>query len=225
MIARPAGGSRGAAPHGRVGVDNAEMSSPISVLLFDLGGVLVDFSGPADLNTLLPTPMDEAALIARWAACPSSLAYGAGTIDTDTFLTAFKQAWQIPLPPPALLAAWQSWVRGWLPGAEALLDDLRPRYRLAALSNSNAAHWERLTDLGVVGAFDPAIGSQQTGVRKPDPAIYRLALDRIGVSAPQVLFFDDSLANVEAARALGFSAVQVDGPAAVRRHLLEAGLL
>ena len=52
-----------------------------------------------------------------------------------------------------------------------------------------------------------------------------LALDRIGVSAPQVLFFDDSLANVEAARALGFSAVQVDGPAAVRRHLLEAGLV
>ncbi len=47
-----------------------------------------------------------------------------------------------------------------LPGARELLDTLRPRYRLAALSNSNAVHWDRNTmDLGVTGLFDAAFES------------------------------------------------------------------
>ena len=55
--------------------------------------------------------------------------------------------------------AWQGWVRGWLPGAAALIQDLRLKYRLAALSNSNAAHWEQLARLGMLDAFDLALGS------------------------------------------------------------------
>ena len=54
-----------------------------SVLLFDLGGVLVDFSGVEDLRPLLPEALDDEALLARWAACPHSLAYGAGQLTTD----------------------------------------------------------------------------------------------------------------------------------------------
>ena len=50
--------------------DNGRMSTRPSVLLFDLGGVLVDFSGIEDLRPLLPVPLDDEALLARWAACP-----------------------------------------------------------------------------------------------------------------------------------------------------------
>ena len=201
------------------------MPPPVSVLLFDLGGVLIDFSGLAELQALLPEPTDDAALLARWTTCPHSLAYGAGQLSTSDFMARFRQDWGIALEPDALLDAWQGWVRGWLPGAADLLAELRPRYRLAALSNSNAAHWERLDALGVLGEFDLAIGSQHTGLRKPDPAIYRDALVRLDAPASSVLFFDDSGANVEAARTVGMAAVQVAGPAAVRRHLVEHGLL
>ena len=201
------------------------MSSPVSVLLFDLGGVLIDFSGLSELQTLLPERTDDTALLGRWTTCPHSLAYGTGQLSTSEFMAHFRQDWGIALEPAAFLEAWQGWVRGWLPGAADLLAELRPRYRLAALSNSNAAHWERLEALGVLGEFDLAIGSQQTGFRKPDPAIYRDALARLDVAATSVLFFDDSGANVEAARTVGMAAAQVAGPAAVRRHLVDHGLL
>ncbi len=201
------------------------MAPPPTVLLFDLGGVLVDYSGLEDLRPLLPDPLEDAALLSRWTACPHSLAYGAGHLTTDEFLPLFLRDWEIGLEPPAFLTAWQGWVRGWLPGAAALLEELRPRYRLAALSNSNAAHWDCLEPLGVLAAFELALGSHQLGVRKPDPASYQAVLGRLGVAPASVLFFDDSTGNVDAARAVGMAAVQVDGPAAIRRHMVEAGLL
>ena len=196
-----------------------------SVLLFDLGGVLVDFSGVEDLRPLLPETLDDEALLARWAACPHSLAYGAGQLTTDEFVPLFLRDWRIDLEPAAFRAEWQGWVRGWLPGAADLIQDLRPHYRLAALSNSNAGHWEQLARLGMLDAFDLALGSHELGVRKPDTAIYREAVRRLAVPAHTVLFFDDSAANVDAARAVGMQAVHVDGPDAVRRHLAGASLI
>lgn len=201
------------------------MAEPVSVLLFDLGGVLVDFSGHEQLQALLPERLEVDALTAAWHACPHSLAYGAGALATDEFIPRFRRDWGIALDDDAFLDAWQSWVRGWLPGARELLDELRPRFRLAALSNSNAAHWDRLAELGVLDAFELALGSQQLRVRKPDAEVFDLAVARLGVPAGGVLFFDDSRANVDAAQAAGLQAAQVDGPAAIRRHLVDAGLL
>ena len=196
------------------------MSSP--VLLFDLGGVLVDFDGLDGLRALLPAPMADADLLARWTRDPLSLAYGAGQIDTDAFMAAFVDDWQLSVEPLAFRVSWDSWVKGWLPGAEALVAELATRHRVAALSNSNAAHWDRLDALGILAAFEPAMGSHELGLRKPDAAIFAAALARLDVAPSDVLFFDDSRANVEAARACGLDAVWVEGPDAVRRHLAHA---
>jgi FMN phosphatase YigB (HAD superfamily) len=201
------------------------MSEPVSVLLFDLGGVLVDFSGHEELQGLLPERLEVDALTAAWHACPHSLAYGAGALSTADFIPRFRRDWRIALDDEPFLNAWQSWVRGWLPGAGALLDELRPRFRLAALSNSNPAHWERLAEMGVLAAFEQAFGSHQLGVRKPDALAFHQAVERLGVRPEAVLFFDDSDANVEAAIAAGLRAARADGPAAVRRQLVDAGLM
>ena len=98
--------------------DNGRMPSRPSVLLFDLGGVLVDFSGIEDLRPLLPEALDDEALLARWAACPHSLAYGAGQLTTDAVHAAVPcGTGGLPWSRPHFRAAWQGWVRGWLPGA------------------------------------------------------------------------------------------------------------
>jgi glucose-1-phosphatase len=203
---------------------NPRMAEPVSVLLFDLGGVLIDYSGLEELQGLLPEPMESRTLLDRWIACPHSLAYGAGALSTDEFMSRFLLDWQIPVEPAPFLEAWQSWVRGWLPGARELLDELRPRFRLAALSNSNPAHWEKLGSLGVLDAFEVAMGSHELGLRKPDAAIFNKAIARLGVPAEAVLFFDDSRANVEAAIAAGMHGAQVDGPEAIRRHMERLGM-
>jgi HAD superfamily hydrolase (TIGR01509 family) len=60
---------------------------------------------------------------------------------------------------------------------------------------------------------------------KPDPAIYELALRRMGLTAPEVFFTDDSVANIEAARRLGFVTHLFDTPQTLRPALVAAGVL
>ncbi len=201
------------------------MAKRPDVLLFDLGGVLIESAGVPELARLLPAPATDAEVAARWNACAHSDAFGRGHMADDQFVERFIADWQLSVAPDAFRAEYRSWVRGWLPGAEALLEELRPHFRLAALSNCNPFHWARLVeDLDLLTRVDDALSSHHLGLRKPDPAIYAAALDRLQVQASDVLFFDDAPANVETARGAGLRAVVVNGPAAVRRHLEEQGL-
>jgi epoxide hydrolase-like predicted phosphatase len=64
------------------------------------------------------------------------------------------------------------------------------------------------TEFQIADAFDPLIVSAEAGVAKPDPRIYQLALERLGVDAPAAVFVDDVEANVAGARWVGMQAVQ-----------------
>ncbi len=97
------------------------------------------------------------------------------------------------------------------PNAELidLMADLRRRgYRMAILTN-NVREWEPLwrAKLPVEEIFELVVDSGFVGMRKPDPAIYRLTLERLGAEAERTLFVDDTEANIDAARELGFVAV------------------
>ena len=204
----------------------AAVAPAIDVLLFDLGGVLVDFSGVEDLMPLLPVAAPAEDVKARWVACSISNAFGTGQLSAADFARRFTERWAIPMEPDAFLREWRTWTRGWLPGATELLDSLRPRYRLAALSNCNEVHWDVLCgELGLLDHVDLAISSHQVGTRKPDPAIYRHALATLGVPADRVLFFDDASGNVEAAQALGMRGHVTAGPDAIRLALIADGLI
>lgn len=72
--------------------------------------------------------------------------------------------------------------------------------------------------------FDAVVISDRVGLRKPDPAIYRLAAARIGKPATSCVFADDTAANLDAARALGMAAVHFTSTApgvAEIEHLLK----
>jgi putative hydrolase of the HAD superfamily len=57
-------------------------------------------------------------------------------------------------------------------------------------------------------AFDVVILSAEVGLVKPDPAIYQLALDQLGVAAEAAVFLDDFRENVDGARQVGLQAIQ-----------------
>jgi len=199
---------------------------PPAVLLFDLGGVLLEYTGVRDLAPLLPRLLTEAEILDRWSRCKATAEFGVGRITSEEFVARFVRDWGIAMSPTAFAAEFRSWSRDFYPGARELLAALRRRYRVAALSNSNALHWDRnVKDLGLDEVFDLALSSHQIGRLKPDPDAYREALTRLGVSTSDVLFFDDSRANVEAAQVLGIRAVQVNGVTAVRDYLEREGLL
>jgi putative hydrolase of the HAD superfamily len=76
--------------------------------------------------------------------------------------------------------------------------------RTAVLSNSLGREpYDPYAGFDLHGAFDAVVFSAEHGVRKPDPAIFRLALDRLGLPPEQCLFVDDSEENLAAAHRLG----------------------
>jgi putative hydrolase of the HAD superfamily len=197
----------------------------VEVLLFDLGGVLVDFSGVREVAPLLPVGTSEANIIERWRRCPHSEAFDRGQLTSHEISERFLRDWNIDLTTEHLLEMFRSWSKCLFPGAVELLDSFRPRFRLAALSNSNELHLERnALALGVPDLFEVTISSHQVGLSKPDPRIYLAALDRLRVSADSVMFFDDRHENIVAASELGIRAFQVDGVEGVRECLVRERL-
>ena len=81
-------------------------------------------------------------------------------------------------------------------------------YRMAMLTN-NVREWEPLwrTMLPVDEIFETVVDSGFVGCRKPEPRIYELTLERIGMPAEACLFVDDLPHNCEGARKAGMSAV------------------
>ena len=88
-------------------------------------------------------------------------------------------------------------------------------FRVGALTNNWAsAGGDDRTDATrtLRGYFDIFIESCVEGLRKPDPAIYRLACDRLGVQPEQVVFLDDIGGNLKPARVLGMATIKVEAP-------------
>jgi putative hydrolase of the HAD superfamily len=72
--------------------------------------------------------------------------------------------------------------------------------------------------------FDVQIWSYQLGMAKPNPAIYRHALTKLGTQPEETLFIDDKRINVEAARALGIQTIEFASVERLRADLIAAGL-
>ncbi len=101
----------------------------------------------------------------------------------------------------------------------AMLDAIRTirhrGLRVAALTNNWASADEAPDDgtRALRDHFDAFIESCVEGMRKPDPRIYRLACDRLGVAPDESVFLDDIGANLKSARKLGLHTIKVDDPA------------
>jgi epoxide hydrolase-like predicted phosphatase len=71
----------------------------------------------------------------------------------------------------------------------------------------------------IAGAFDELFISAEIGLVKPDPRLYRLALDRLGVAPGEAVFIDDFPENVQAARQAGLHAIHFTSPDQARQEL------
>jgi HAD superfamily hydrolase (TIGR01509 family) len=93
-----------------------------------------------------------------------------------------------------------------VPGAvEAVLALERLGLRLAVVSNWDVALREYLEELGLAEHFAAVVTSAEAGAPKPDPRIFELALERVGVRPERALHVGDSEADEEGARAAGMS--------------------
>ena len=104
------------------------------------------------------------------------------------------------------------------------IQSLRPNYKIGLLSNSFIDARQSLSKRfpGLLNIFDEIVFSSEVKMAKPDPRIYCLMLDKLGLVPESTIFVDDFRENVEAAHALGIYAIQFRNSRQARQAVLEA---
>ena len=106
-----------------------------------------------------------------------------------------------------------------------LMERLRARHKLMALSNTNSLHLTYIKGaFPSLGVFDDWVASCDVGLRKPDPQIYALALRRAGVEPRAAVYVDDRPELVEAGRAVGLTAIRFESSGQLAGELRNIGL-
>lgn len=122
---------------------------------------------------------------------------------------------------------WQETLPHAIDGSVAILESLAARgAALYAITNWNGEKFrETRGRFGFLGRFRDIVVSGDERLVKPDPAIYRLLLNRSGLAAADCLFIDDSAANVAGAEAVGMSAHHFHSPELLAEALRRTGRL
>ena len=176
---------------------------PIELVLFDLGGVLIEFGGIESMQALTGIE-SEVELWRRWLSCPWVRSFERGSCSADEFATGLVGEWQLTVEPAAFLDAFAGWPRGQLPGADTLVAAVRNTVPVGCLSNTNALHWERnFHRWPILDAFDYRFLSFELGVLKPDREVFDRVAERLPAPRDRVLFLDDNAINVDAAATRG----------------------
>jgi putative hydrolase of the HAD superfamily len=199
------------------------MASVIHTLLFDLGGVLVDWDGTRPLVEGSNHTLTVEQARRFWLESPSVRAFETGRITAERFAEGAVGELGLPMEPEQFLRAFASWDKGPMPGAISLLKTLRRKYTLACLSNNNVIHWNRPRLRKLLAFFQYCFVSFKTGVLKPDHDAFQYALDRMAISPGTIIFFDDNPECIESARQMGFRAIEVKGVEDVKKALRGLG--
>ena len=180
-------------------------------VIFDLGGVVLDspleaIAGYEAANSIPAGAINRA--IAKKGSNSAWARHERGEVDFATFCEELEAE----LAEEGLVVE--------VAEVMARIDlSLRPRQRLiqvirqlrdrgikvGAVTNS----WSTLSDSRIDREFEIVVHSWQVGTRKPEPAIYQLVLERLGVAGPEAVYLDDIGANLKPAQALGMTTFKV----------------
>lgn len=193
-----------------------------SAVLFDFGGVITT------------SPFEAFARFERDCGLPADFLRTVNATDPDTNAWARLERSELSVDEFDAAFADESERLGHrVAGAEMLgllAGDLRPemveavhrcaaRGKTALLTNNISGMDPSGAIAEVVAAFDVVIESSVVGLRKPDPAFYLLACERLGIQPTEAVFLDDLGVNLKPARALGMATIKVVDPAVALAEL------
>lgn len=195
-------------------------------VVFDLGGVLVDWDPRYLYRKLLPDDDAVEAFLAEVTTPEWNAAQDAGRRwdDAVAVLTA-----QYPEHAELIVAYHHRWVEtiaGQIDGTVDILRDLRDTgvglYALTNWSDEKFPFAQQRFEW--LSWFQGIVISGEERVVKPDPRIYHVLVDRYGLEPSSAVYVDDNPPNVEAARGLGFTAFHFTGPDRLAADLAGVGL-
>ncbi len=196
-------------------------------IIFDVGHVLYDWDPRFLYERLIPEGEALDAFLRDVCTRDWHFQHDAGRLFAETSAKLIARHPQHA----ALIAAWgprfNEMIPGPMPGMPELVAEIDaagvPLYAITNFSGEFFAAF-RAQEAALFDRFRDIVVSGDERLMKPDPAIYRLALDRFGLSAGEAVFVDDRADNVAAAEAVGMTGVVFTGAEPLRARLKALGL-
>lgn len=195
-------------------------------VLFDLGGVVVSWDPAGAYADVLP-PAEVGAFLTRTDFARWNRAADAGRPFAEIEAELADRFPDEGAAVRAYRANFGRTLTGLVPGTGAVLAELQQAgVTCPALTNWSAETFPVAQQrFGLLRRFAGVLVSGAERLAKPDPAIFRLALERFDLDPAGCVFVDDSPANVEAAAALGLTGLHFTGADRLRADLEGLGLL
>lgn len=187
----------------------------IKNLLFDLGGVIMNLDRDRCVRAFEALGMRDAdEFLGVYGQKGAFLALERGDIDADEFRREIRPLFDREVTDEEIDSAFNQFLTGIPQERLRALRQLRKRYGVYLLSNTNpimmngfiAEQFRHEEGMEMKDYFDGVVASYVAKCYKPDREIFDYACEKCGIKPEETLFFDDSQANVDAARALGFYA-------------------
>jgi 2-haloacid dehalogenase len=199
----------------------------IKTILWDLGGVFVDWNPRYMYRKVFDSEQEMEAFLANIATMEWNEEQDGGRTIAEGCRILIEQ-----YPDHADLitmyySRWEEMLGGVLQETVDIYKQLKDsnQYKFYALTNWSAETFPRALKLyDFLHWFDGILVSGEEKLKKPDPAIYQLLLDRYTIDPSTAVFIDDNLRNVKAAIACGIPSIHFTSPADLVRELNELGV-
>jgi putative hydrolase of the HAD superfamily len=185
----------------------------VSTLIFDFGGVLLNLDRDNCIRSFSALGIDNTdRFLGNFGQQGVFLLFEKGLISEDKFRAELRDMAKKELMNDEIDAAWCSFLTGIPQEKIDLLLELRKKYRVLMLSNTNSIHirfcrdnYFRENGRSMDDCFDKCYFSYEMHMAKPDEEIFETLLSDSGLKAEECLFFDDGKLNIETAKRLGFN--------------------
>lgn len=200
----------------------------IKAIIFDLGGVLVDWNPDYVFNNVFDDPEKKAHFFQNICTPDWNEEQDAGRSikEATELLVAQHPEWTEHIE--AYYGRWEEMLGGPIHDTVAVLKELKEagKYKLYALTNWSAETFPKALKLyDFLHWFDGRVVSGEERLRKPAPKFYHVLLNRYNLKPEDVIFIDDNLRNVKAAEAIGIHSIHFLSAAQLHGDLKKLGLL
>ncbi len=200
----------------------------IKNIVFDLGGVLVDWNPRYLYEKIFNTEEEMDWFLGNICTSDWNSKQDAGRTIAEATQILLARHPEYEREIRAYYDRWTEMFSGQIEGTVQILDRLKQRgnYRLLALTNWSGETFPTARKLfNFLSWFEGIVVSGDEKLIKPDLRIYQLLFERYGIEPEQSIFIDDTLSNVETANLLGMTALHFTDPMMLELRLKQKGIL
>jgi 2-haloacid dehalogenase len=198
------------------------MPAKINTIIFDLGGVLIDWNPRYLYRKLFKTEEEVTWFLENICTSEWNDMQDAGRSFEEATLELIEKYPDFREPISAWYERWQETISGPIEGTVQILKNIKDseRYRLYALTNwsSETFPWA-LDNFPFLHWFEGIVVSGVEKCRKPLPEFFHILFDRYDIKPAEALFIDDNLHNIEGAKALGLNTIAFRNPEQLSQEL------